>query len=31
MNHVLIIILTKIIDDKYSKNNHKKFYLNEYY
>lgn len=31
MDFVLIKILTKIIDDKYPKNNHKKFYSNEYY
>ena len=31
MDFILIKILTKIIDDKYPKNNHKKFYSNEYY
>ena len=31
MDFVLIKILTRITDDKYSKNNYKKFYSNEYY
>ena len=31
MNLELIKIFNKIIDNKYCKNNHKKFYSNEYY
>ena len=31
MDLELIKIINKIIEDKYPKNNHKKFYSNEYY
>ena len=31
MDSELIKIFNKIIDNKYPKNNHKKFYSNEYY